>query len=126
MLFSVDSQSYIDDNYIPHKSEYSIWMNRLSEDEITAIHNKLNEMVDEDEIKTSSWMPGSDWSGTVFHPIYEKACHSNEESAAKCFGLMLWYVLLTRDDVWGFGRYEKDGIPIQGMTYFRIHNPPSR
>jgi hypothetical protein len=126
MLLSVDSQSYIDGDYIPHKSEYNIWINRLSKDEITSIHNKLNEMVDEDEIKTSSWMPGSNWSSTVFHPIYEKACRCNEESAAKCFGLMLWHVLLERDDVWGFGRYEKDGIPIQGMTYFRIHNPPSR
>jgi len=83
-------------------------------------------MVEGDEIHTSSWMPGSNWSGTVFDPIYRIACQQDESAAGMCFGLMLWEVLMQREDVWGFGRYEKDGVPIEGMTYFRIHNPPQR
>jgi hypothetical protein len=43
------------------------------------------------------------------------------------FGLILFNLLLERKDaVWGFGRFEKDGIPIRGTTYFIINNPPSR
>ena len=124
MLYSLDSETYID--YIPHKHEYRTWINRLTEKEIEAIHEKLNQMIEGDEIHTSSWLPGSDWSGTAFHPIFETACRYNEDAAGMCFGLMLWHVLKDRADVWGFGRYEKNGIPIQGMTYFKINNPPTK
>ena len=124
MLYSVDSQTYV--HHIPHEPEYRTWVNCLAQDEFDAIVEELNSRVGGDEIHTSSWMPGSDWSGTVFHPIYEKACRRDEEAAGMCFGLILWQVLMERDDVWGFGRYEKRGVPIEGMTYFRIHNPAPR
>ncbi len=124
MLYSVDSQSYV--NYIPHESEYRTWINRLSQEELEPIYEELNQMIEGDEIHTSSWMPRSDWNGTVFYPIYKTACRCNQEAAGMCFGLLLWQVLMERDDVWGFGRYEKNGVPIQGMTYFRIDNPPPR
>jgi hypothetical protein len=26
-----------------------------------------------------------------------------------------------KNGTWSFGRYEKDGIPIRGLTYFRVH-----
>jgi hypothetical protein len=32
---------------------------------------------------------------------------------------------MDRPDDWSFGRYEKDGIPIRGMTYFRINRGDS-
>jgi hypothetical protein len=125
MLYSVDTGNYID--YIPHEREYRAWVGRLTRAEVEAIEAELNRMVEGDEIHTSSWMPGSDWSGTVFHPIYESACQQNEQAAGMCFGLMLWKVLMDRrEDVWGFGHYEKAGVPIEGMTYFRIRNPPPR
>ncbi len=124
MLYSVDTRKYVD--HIPHATEYGIWVGRLSETEYAAIVAELDRMIDGDEIHTSSWMPGSDWGETVFSPIYHTACLHDEEASGLCFGLILWVVLMERDDVWGFGRYEKDGVPIQGMTYFRIHNPPAR
>ncbi len=124
MLFSIDSGKYIDS--IPHENEYNLWINRLSIDELNAIIDQLTDMIDGDEIHTSSWMPGGDWGGTVFHPIYEKSCLLNEEMSGLCFGLILWAVLMDRDDVWGFGRYEKDGTAIAGMTYFKLVNPPPR
>jgi hypothetical protein len=71
-------------------------------------------------------MPGSDWSQTVFDPIYSVACQCDEEAAGKFFGLILWVVVKDRPDVWSYGRYEKDGIPIRGLTYFRLDNPPLR
>jgi len=122
MLYSIEKGAYV--KSIPHKGLYHTWMSRLSQDEIVSIHNALTQMISSDEIHTSSWMPGKDWTATPFMPIYEKACALNEECAALCFGLFLWDVLLHRQDVWGFGRYYVGGEQIAGMTYFKLHNPP--
>lgn len=121
MLWDVHKNKRVD--HTPHSTDYRTWVGRLSPDEIEAIRDELNGKVEGDEVHTSSWMPGSDWTGTVFMPIYEKACRYDEEAAARCFGIMLWEVLRERDDYWGFGRYEKDGVPIEGMTYFRVEPP---
>ena len=64
---------------------------------------------------------GQDWTGTVWEPIYTDACRSDEVAAGLCFGLFVWEAFMDHPAAWSFGRYEKDGIPIQGMTYFRIH-----
>jgi len=119
MLISVDTGEIID--YIPHKKEYDIWRSRLKEGEYQEIVDKLNSMIDSDEIHTAGWMPGSDWTGTVFQPIYEKACNMNFEQAALFFGLIVWTVFMNREDKWSFGRYEKNSIPIRSLTYFRVH-----
>lgn len=121
-MYAIESESYI--STVPHLGEFDLWRARLSDAEYRAIAANLNARIDGSEIHTSSWMPGADWSSTVFQPIYEKACRRNQESAAKFFGLILWAVLLERDDVWAFGRYEKDGMPIAGMTYFRLSASP--
>ena len=122
MLYSVNQNRYV--KHIPHLADYKIWISRLSSDELDAIQEELNQRIGENDIHTSSWMPGTDWTGTVFQPIYEKACLRNVEVAGMCFGIILWEVIKDRDDVWGFDRYEKNGIPIEGRTYFLIHNPP--
>ena len=121
MLYSIDTLQPITN--IPHKQEFDIWRSRLSDEEYNNIVIDLNSRISEDEVHTSSWMPGAEWKGTVFNPIYEKACRGDVELSGKCFGLILWIVMMHRDEAWSFGRYEKDGIPIEGMTYFRIHLP---
>lgn len=124
MLYSFDTLEYVD--RIPHKTDYDVWKARLSEIEFQAMRDELTRRISTDEIHTSSWIPGNDWAGTVFMPIYQKATLYNEEQAAMCFGLILWELLMQREEIWGFGRYEKGGVPIKGLTYFRVYNPPSR
>ncbi|MEE9555404.1 MAG: hypothetical protein V3W18_14040 [candidate division Zixibacteria bacterium] len=118
MLYSIDKEQLI--NYIPHQREYEIWRSRLSDEEYQAIVNELNNRIANDDIHTAGWIPGSDWTDTVFQPIYEKACLLDEEAAGKCFGLILWIVMMEHPDAWSFGRYEKDGIPIESLTYFKV------
>ncbi len=118
MLYSIDTDEYITD--IPHKEDYERWRSRLTDTEYKSIVDELNSMIGDEQIKTSSWMPGSDWSGTVFEPIYSRACNYDEGASAKFFGLLLWGVMLNHPSVWAFGRYEKDGIPIEGLTYFKV------
>ena len=121
MLYSIDSLSYITD--VPHRREYDSWRSRLSDDEFHAIYDELNSRIGDSQIETSSWIPGSNWEGTVFQPIYEIACQCDHDAAARFFGLILWQVVMEHEQVWSFGRYEKDGIPIRGLTYFRIDPP---
>lgn len=124
MRYSLDSDKYID--YIPHGKDFCRWVGQLSQPEYEAIVAELNTRIDGDEIHTSSWIPGNDWSDTVYDPIYRKACEFDEVESGKCFGLFVWIVLQQRQDVWAFGRYEKDGIPMRGLTYFKLDNPPPR
>ena len=116
MLFDIDGNKIMQ---IPHRYDYDVWRSRLTHDELQAIQDELNQRVSGTEVHTSSWIPGSDWTGTVYQPIYD-ACQ-DQESAAKFFGLFLWEVMMNREgEAWCFGRYEKDGIPIEGLTYFRV------
>jgi hypothetical protein len=117
MLYTIDKEPI---EYIPYTHNYNLWRSRLTVAEYDAIVNELNGRVNQGPIHTSSWIPGSDWTGTVFQPIYEKACNHNEDLSGRCFGLFLWVVMMERPEAWAFGRYEKDNIPIRGLTYFRI------
>ncbi len=129
MLLAVETGKYIED--IPHRADFERWRSRLSEPDFQAISAALNERADDavagSQVLTAGWIPGNDWASTVYEPIYQTACDQNAEEAGLCFGLFVWVVLQRRDsDVWGFGRYEKDGVPIRSMTYFLVRNPPPR
>jgi hypothetical protein len=106
-------------NRVPYEKEYRHFLSRMLPAEIAAIKNRLNEMIDGTQIKTAGWMPGKDWTGTPFLPIYEKAARYHETMAARCFGLMVWEVFMERPETWTSGRFEKDGEPIESRTYFR-------
>jgi hypothetical protein len=95
-------------------------MSQMTPEEIREIKEALNEMIDGDEIHTAGWMPGSDWRGTPFQAIYEKAARHSFSAAAQCFGLMVWEVFMERPEKWTSGRFEKDGEEIGSRTYFRI------
>ena len=122
MIYAVDNHRYL--TRVPHEATYLRWKSRMTAEELQAVKDELNRRIDGGDIHVSSWIPGSDWTDTVFDPIYSKACHCDEDAAGMFFGLILWDVLMERDDVWGFGRYSKGGIPITGLTYFKLENPP--
>ncbi len=121
MLLDITSGDEI--TRIPHVKDFERWKSRLSKQEYRAIVHELNSRIEGDEVHTSSWIPGSDWNGTVFQPIWSKACKKNQDAAALFFGLILWVVMMERPETWAFGRYELEGIPIKGLTYFRVHRP---
>ena len=102
-------------------------MSRLDASDIRAINDEFERRVDVagKEVVTAGWLPGSDWTGTPFYPIYEKAARHDFAASGKCFGLMMWVYFMEHPDDWSFGRFEKNGIEIQSMTYFRInvHRP---
>ena len=122
MLFSIDTGKYV--TKVPHKRDFDRWMANLSEEDLEKIETELNSKIDQSDINTAGWIPGHDWTGTVYQPIYE-ACNRNVTQAGMFFGLILFNLLMNRDDkVWSFGRFEKDGKQIASMTYFVLNNPP--
>ena len=123
-LFSIDGRGMTKEvTYFPHEAEFNLWRSRLTAEQIEAIHAELRSMIDGDEVHTAGWMPGNDWTGTVWEPIYTDACQCNIVLSGYCFGLFVWEIIRDHPDAWSFGRYEKDGIPIRSLTYFRIDNP---
>ena len=120
MLFSIQSNGDTKQvTRLPHEQDFNRWRSRLSDSDYQAACDELDGRLETNEVNTSSWIPGEDWTGTVFQPLYE-ACGRDSEAAARFFGLILWKVVMDHGQRWSFGRYEKDGVPIEGITYFRI------
>jgi hypothetical protein len=116
----VDMMSGAPISRVPYEREYRRLMARMTAAEVASIKRRLNEMIEGTEIQTAGWMPGRDWGGTPFDPIYEKAAQRNEAVAARCFGLIVWEVFMERPERWTSGRFEKDGEPIGSRTYFQV------
>lgn len=123
MLYSIETGKYV--TTLPHKKDYLNWRSHLSDADYDKIIADLEQRIDSDEIHTAGWIPGHDWTGTVYEPIYY-ACGRNVRQAGMFFGLILFHYLMERPDtVWGFGRFEKNGVPIESTTYFVLKNPPA-
>lgn len=123
MLYSIETGKYVE--RLPHKKEFDSWMKKLPQADYDNIIDALNDKIDSKEINTSSWMPGDEWN-SVYKPI-AIACGNDKDASGLFFGLILFDLLMKRDDaVWGFGKYQKNGVPIKGITYFMLQNPPAR
>lgn len=120
MLINIDTGKPI--GYIPGRGDFDRLRGRLTADEFDGMVARINELIDEAgaEIATAGWLPGSDWTGTPFQPIYEKAAREDYSRSAMFFGQLVWYAVMHRPESWGSGRYEVDGRDIGSRTYFRL------
>lgn len=105
---------------MPHEDVWKIINTRLSKKELIDIFDELDTRFTDSEINTSSWLPGADWTNTVYFPIWDRAAKKNEEMAAKMFGLVVWVYVMQRVDAWMFGKYNDSGDAVRGTTYFRV------
>lgn len=115
---------------VPFQRDLSAWKRRIGPTNVGAAKTEIHKMLSFGEVHTTSWMPGSDWSGSPFAPIY--LALRDKVLAAKCFGLLVMECVLDRSngtatesgicspEHWGSGHYEKNGYPIKGRTYFRL------
>ncbi len=73
---------------IPYRDQFDRLRARLSAEEFDAMVDRVNELIDEagGDIATAGWLPGSDWTGTVFAPIYTKAARGDFDRSAMFFG----------------------------------------
>ena len=109
----------------PHESEFRQWRRSLTPVDFENICAALNGYVDTQgrgEIATSSWIPGADWTGTPYEPIYH-AVDDSWELARFFFGMIVWHVFLNRPETWSFGRYPRNPNETIGLTYFKLDVP---
>ena len=107
---------------VPFRREFDVLRSRLSDADFEAMVARINELIDASgaEIATAGWLPGSDWTGTPFEPIYAIAARQDYQRSALFFGQLVWYVVMMRPEPWGSGRYQVDGRDIGSRTYFRL------
>ena len=96
---------------------YRGWRSRVPDADYDRIVAELNSRIEGTRIQTSSWMPGANWEGTPFHPIY--AAVQDYELAAWFFGLIVWQVFIDRPERWYFVKPLTDGEDVRGTTYFQ-------
>lgn len=106
-----------------HKDFFNVCKNRLSEDEYQTMINELNKIIEKSvetksDVIVSSFIPGKDWSNTIWDPIYSKACIFHEEHSAQFFGLLVCNVLIDRKEKWYFLKQDI----ARGMIYFKEKN----
>jgi len=120
MLIDLDTMREI--KAVPFQPEFDLVRRRLTDAEFDAMVARIDELIDEGggEIATAGWLPGSDWTGTMFEPIYTKAARQDFDRSAKFFGQLVWYTVVQRPERWASGRYEVDGRDIGSRTYFRL------
>jgi hypothetical protein len=122
MLIDIETGMAIEQ--VPFRGEFDVLRGRLSDADFEAMVARINELIDASgaEIATAGWLPGSDWTGTPFEPIYAIAARHDYQRSALFFGQLVWYVVMTRPEPWGSGRYQVDGRDIGSRTYFRLSN----
>jgi hypothetical protein len=120
MLIDIDTGNVI--TKVPYEREFSVLRSRLADEEFDAMVEKVNQLIDDagGQIATAGWLPGSDWTGTVFAPIYTKAAREDFDRSAMFFGQLVWFTVMERPERWGSGRYDLDGNQIGSRTYFRL------
>jgi hypothetical protein len=120
VLMNVSNGRTID--VMPHEAQFRRLRSRLTPGEFDAMTERIDELIDAagGEIATAGWLPGSDWTGTPFDAIYEKAARHDHVLSGLFFGQLVWFTVMNRPEMWGFGRYQKDGVDIGSMTYFRL------
>src|SRR5437879_12052972 len=77
------------------------WMANMDPADFRRIVETLNEHINTSgrgEIITTSWIPGADWTGTPYEPIYV-AAGEDWQSARFFYGLIVWRVMMGRPEV---------------------------
>jgi hypothetical protein len=90
MLYDIPSMKRL--TFIPFEAAY--WalcqnFDRIDPEAHGRIQAVLASRFDAREIDTAGWIPGADWSGTVWEPIY-LAANQDQTTAAKFFGQLVW------------------------------------
>lgn len=67
MLYSIDTGKRVDN--LPHKKEFAIWRSRISDEDYNKVIDELTRKIGESDIHTAGWMPGHDWTNTVYEPL---------------------------------------------------------
>ncbi|HEY1604490.1 MAG TPA: hypothetical protein VGF77_02720 [Allosphingosinicella sp.] len=98
---------------------YKLLCSRLSSQELADIRETLDNRIEGSRVETAAWIPGSDWRGTVYQPIYEKGARMNHEMSGMMFGLLVWEAFERHADDWYTERFSMGGEEDRFRVYFK-------
>lgn len=123
MLFTIDREPV---TTIPksRQADYHRWCAALAAIDphrLDQVKAAINAYIDGKDYFRASFIPGSDWTGTIFEPLYD-ACNQSWDNSRWFFGLIAWEAVTERDDDWAFLQPEL-GDPLISKEYCRIQIP---
>lgn len=101
---------------------YNLLCSRLSSEELADIRDTLDKRIEGSRIETSAWIPGSNWEGTVYHPIYEKGARMNHDLSGMMFGLLVWEAFERHPGDWYTEKFSMGGDDDRFRVYFKANN----
>lgn len=108
----------------PYAEEFADLRKNISDEDYEKVVEEINKYIDSNDVITAGWIPGNDWTGTVYEPLYH-ACGKNKVKSGQFFGQIVFKILMERTDaVWAGGRFEIDGKAIKSITYFKTDLDP--
>lgn len=111
---------------VPYIREFERRRAKLTTAEWDAIVGALTAQLDTTSVGKSisaSWIPGSDWTGTVYMPIYTNACGCNFEAAALFLGSIVKWSVIHHDSQWRSVKQPKsknDPDGVETTLYWRV------
>lgn len=114
MLFDIEGFQITS---IPHKVDYDRWMNGITQDQHDKVIETIHKAIDGKDIFNASFIPGAEWEGTPFMPLYE-ACDRDVTNAAYFYGILCWLAVQSHSDEWICYKNSESNIG-RGWTYFR-------
>jgi hypothetical protein len=115
MLFDLSGKQI---THVPHKHDYDTWRSRISDADYDGAVAAIREYMAEKEVFNSGFIPGNDWTGTPYQPLY-LACGQSFQQSGFFFGLIVWITVMDDPDEWLFKPSDKDGQDPLGMSYWR-------
>ncbi len=121
MLYSIDGKQITE---IPRRrrTDFKAWQDNLADFDYEAVFDAINKYVDavpSNKPFVSSYIPGHDWTDTLYEPLYI-ACGRSIEQSGWFFGLIVWKAMIDHEDKWVFKLADKDD-DVLGTTYWRIN-----
>lgn len=95
---------------------------QVSDEAYAAVLQEVHRYFDGRDTVVAGYIPGPDWTGEVWRPLYN-ACGRDPELTALFFGLIVWRAVQSRSDAWRLWRIPCDDRELAGLTYFRRDAP---
>ncbi len=82
---------------LKNQQDFDNFMKKISAFDYQRIVKEINKYIDNNKKFAAAWIPGTDWTGTVYEPI-AIACANNKTEAGYFFGLIVFDLLMNRRD----------------------------
>lgn len=121
MLYNFNTFKEVTDVSKRYKKFFDEHKSRLSDDELNAIYDYINKLIDESgERFNPGWSASGNWVGTPLQVIYEKACDMNAETSAYLYGLLVKETFIEhRSDDWYVISQQEQGRDFEQNSYFK-------